>query len=222
MKIVKTRPKPFTLEPPAQPAQPAPKPARPFMSADIHIKHDGTNPTPPRRGPQAGHAMNDIDVLAAYATPEELQRWRRELEERRAKDQGTWRWQRCDHCGLVIKVRPDEPEGAPCVMRCNTQRRQDSGHLCNMTEKETNDYLFAQAKREKAEIELTRQRAYRAANAERAQRGDPPMTFEEFRKQAESEYRLMIERQRELGAIATRAREELEERRRQQAAENAK
>ncbi len=227
MKIVKKKtvePPPATPAQPAKPAQPAPKPrpARPFMSADIHIKYDGTKPTPPVRGPQAGHAMTDIDVLAANATPAELQRWRRELEERQAKNLESWVWQRCSRCNLVVKTRPGTPEGEPCVGRCNVTRRQDGGHLFTMTEQETNDYLFAQAKREKAEIELMRQKAYRADCAARAQRGDAPLTFAQYREQAQREYREMIEQQRELGAIAKLAREEREARARAEAAEISK
>lgn len=229
MKILKTtKPKPFELEPtrpttPAPTARPA-EPRKPFMSSDIKIKGDGLPPVPPRRGPMTGEAqMSDSQFLAMFATAEELARWREELQARRAKDPTSWIFQRCDNpaCGFVMRDRPGTPEGGRCP-RCNMQGRADLGHFFTLSEQQANDYLFREAVKEKAQIATDRQRVYRAANAERAQKGLDPLTFEQYRKQAEAEYQQMVEQQRQLGTIAKQAREEREARERQQAVEGSK
>jgi hypothetical protein len=207
--MTKTKPKPFTLMPPTEPAPPAKPEQKPFMSSDVRIEHDDTKPTPPRRGPQVAEgSMGAADFIQAFATREELERWRREIEERRARDLTTWIWQKCDRpaCGLVLKARPDEGDGQICP-RCNLAKRCDLGHLHTMTEEATNAYLFEQAKKERAAVERDRQRAFHATNAERGTKGLAPLTLEEFRKRANAEYLEMRQRQRELGKIAAPYRE---------------
>jgi len=205
--MTKPRTKPYELVTGPPPAEPAPPEKKPIMSADVKIQHDELRITPPRRGPQAGEAaMSDGAFIENFATAEELARWRSEIQARRAKDAGTWIWQKCDRCGAVMKDRPGTEDGGPCP-RCNLQRRAYLGHMRTMTAEETNTYLFELAKKERAATEQLRLRAFHAANAERGQKGLPPLSFEEFKAQAQREYQDMMRRHRELGKISRPFRE---------------
>lgn len=182
---------------------PEPTEPKPIMSADHKLHLEPPNLTLPKRGPQSGSIMNPLDRISAYATPVELERWCREMDERRAKDAKTWVWQRCDNrtCGLVMKVRPDMPDGGNCP-NCNWMRIQGGGHLHRMTEAETNTYLYEQAERDKAVDERLRRAAFYKANARRGELGLPPWTYEQFLEARKKEYAEMIERDRRLGEMA--------------------
>ena len=201
------RPKPFTLmpgPPPTEAAPPAKLEKKPIMSADLKVERDRMAPVPPRRGPQvADGSMGDAAFVAAYANAEELANLRRAINERRAKNLESWIFFKCDNpkCGLVMRDRPGTPPGGRCP-KDNMAGLANLGHFRQMTEEETNAYLFEEAKRERAIVEQLRMKAFHAANAERATKGDRPLTFEEFNRQSQAEYEDMRKRQRELGQIS--------------------
>lgn len=179
-----------------------PGPRPPVMSAHLGLKHDPPRISPPNRGPMTGEAsMTDAQFVAAFSTPEELARLRREINERRAKDATTWAFFRCDRCGLVMKDKPGSPDGDPCP-KCNRMRRQDGGHLSKMTQAEADQHLFDEAVREKAALERDRRAQFNRTNTRRGEQGLPPLSYEEFTRLQKAEFEQLKQRGRDLGQVA--------------------
>lgn len=166
-------------------------------------KREAPKVTPPRRGPQTGEAsMSDVEYIAAFGSPDELTSLRNAVAARRARDPKLYVFMRCDRCGLALKLPADLPEDGVCV-RCNWARRGDGGHMRRMTDQQINDHLYQQAIRDKAEGERELQAALYRANQRRGQAGLPPFAPEEFKKLRETERREQIERDQQLGQVAS-------------------
>jgi hypothetical protein len=201
----KTAPAAGKAEPqkPAPPAAPAPaaKPG-PVMSADLGIRHDTPRISAPVRGPQTGTgSMSPAEFIAAFGTAEELASFKQAIEQRRARDASSWSWEKCDHCGLVLKVRPDSSENDACP-KCNKMRTAAGGHFKRMETSAVDLHLFEEAKKEAAIIERLRLAEFNTRNQERGKAGLAPLTREEFTKQRQAEFQQLKQRGRDLGEIS--------------------
>lgn len=168
-----------------KPAAPAPKPfelverPRPVMSADLALELEEPRLTPPNPGPRTGRPMTDMDFIAQFSTPEERARWKKEIDARRARDQASWIFIRCDRCGLTMKDRPGSPDGDPCP-KCNFVRRAGAGHLRRMNDAQVAAYLSQQAAEDKAWAERSKRAAFNQRNQDRAKVGLPPLSMAQF------------------------------------------
>lgn len=181
----------------------------PIMSADL--KRDAAGPRPPRdpkRGPQVATAsMGDSQFVAAHGTPEDFARWRQEIAERQARDPRSWRWEKCDKCGLVMRARPTDAEDSPCI-RCNWRGRADGGHFRTMTDAEVNSFLFEKAVRDREAEERAIRAGWAARNASRAKEGLEPVALEDYRREAAAEFQAKLKQAQELGQAAAACRRE--------------
>lgn len=198
----KAAPKPA----PEKPYERTPGPRPPIMSANLGLKHDPPRVSPPNRGPQVAEgSMGDAAFVQAFATDEELARWRREIDERRARDAATWAFFRCDRCGLVMKDKPGSPDGDACP-KCNRMRRQDGGHLFKMTQAQADQHLYNEAVRERAALEKARRAEFNRTNTRRGEQGLPPLSFQEFMRLQKAEFEQLKQRGRDLGQVAAALR----------------
>ena len=184
----------------------APDPAepRPLMSGELGVRFEEPRQTAFKPGPMAGDPGGPLEFLRLNATPEELGRFRGEVEARLAKDPKTQVFMKCDRCGMVMKLAPACEGDAYCM--CNSARRTDGSHFRVMTDLEINEHLFKEATREKAEAERDFRAALFEVNQRRGQQGLAPFTADEFRGIRQAERRLQNGRDRELGRVAALCR----------------
>lgn len=174
---------------------------KPIMSADLRLKQEPPQMTPPRRGPMTGmSSMSDRDFVSQYSNPEELASFRAAVEQRLGQPP-QWRWERCDHCNLAMRVPASTPPDGICV-RCNWRRDERGGYMRTMADREVNEHLYKQAAKDKAEAERMRRAAFNERNLERAKAGLPPLTFEAFAAQAKAELEELKARGKALGQVA--------------------
>jgi hypothetical protein len=198
----KAEPKPVPDKP--YELQPGPTPTAPIMSANLGVRHDPPRVTPPNRGPATGRGMTDLEYLQVHATPAELAAAKQAVEQRRAQT-ATWAWEKCDHCGLVMKVKPDSPEGDCCV-KCNRMRTTTGGHFKRMDAAAVDQHLYDEALREKAAIERDRRAQFNRTNARRGEQGLEPLSYEAFTKLQRDEFQQLKARARDLGEVANLCR----------------
>jgi len=180
---------------------------KPIMTADLGLKLEQPNLTPPRRGPMTGmSSMSARDFVSQYANEEELTAFRTAVEQRLGQPQ-QWRWERCDGCGFAMKVPAATPPDGICV-KCNWRRDERGGRMRAMADREVNEHLYKQAAKDKAEAERMRRAAFNERNQERARAGLPPWTFEHFIAQAKAEFEELLQRGRDLGKTAAAFRKQ--------------
>lgn len=197
-------PKPATVAAatPTSPALPA-KPERPapIMSQDHIPQTDPGIRTPARPGPRTGmSSMSDGDYISAFGDKAELLELRTKIEQRRAEGP-RWIWQRCDHCGLVMRVPEGSPEGDFCPK--NWLRRKDLGKMYRMADDAVKVHLEAEARKDREADERIERAALYNRNVERGKAGLPALSMEEFRKLRKAERRDRAEQDKQQSEIAS-------------------
>jgi len=140
-----------------------------LRTSDLNRPRDGAGIEPGVPGPStADEGISDSDFCVRFAYPEEWERFRAEIEKRKAGEPKE-RFLKCDKCDFKIATewRRDRTFIGEACLRCNSGGYVDGGHLSEMSGREVKAWKETKAAREK----ILRERQDRAReNAEQDNR----------------------------------------------------